>query len=60
MTLDDLTLYARDDEMDEFGDTGGYGEAEVERGGSGRRSSRSKCKAECRWLRQRWESGITV
>ena len=27
MTLDDLTLYARDDEMDEFGDTGGYGES---------------------------------
>ena len=27
MTFDDLTLYARDDEMDEFGDTGGYGES---------------------------------
>ena len=26
MTFDDETLYGRDDDMDEFGDTGGYGE----------------------------------
>ena len=27
MTLDDVTLYGRDDEMDEYSDTGGYGES---------------------------------
>ena len=26
MTFDNETLYGRDDDMDEFGDTGGYGE----------------------------------
>ena len=27
MRFDDLTLYGRDDEMDEFGDSGAYGES---------------------------------
>ena len=27
MLFDDVTLYGRDDDMDEFGDTGSYGES---------------------------------
>ncbi len=27
MTFDDVTLYGRDDEMDDYGETGSYGES---------------------------------